>query len=52
MHEKLLFELLNEKQRYENLLYYISQSDIKRSINLIINQINKLISQISSNNMV
>ncbi len=51
MKEDLLFELLEEKEEYSNLQYYLGKSQnsiIRLSINNIIDQINKKINQISN----
>ena len=48
MEEDRLFDLLNEREDYNKLLYYTTQTKIKISVNEIIEQIDKKISKIAA----
>lgn len=48
MEEDHFFDLLNEKEDYNKLLYYITLTKIKISVNEIIEQMDKEISKIAA----
>lgn len=48
VNEDILLDLLNEKEEYKKLKYYIIRVQINECLNNIIEQINKKISQIAT----